>query len=331
MVRLKDIAEKVGVSVMTVSRVLRNSPDISEQTRQKVLKAAWEMGYVPDATARGLRTRTTLLVGIALPSLNGPWVGPLLETLEASAEENRRELLVVSSKLSSERQESAVDRLLSRRVEGIWLMPLPIMQRPVNLYQRISRQNVQLVYIGVADPEHAGAKAVFDFTQQLDLAVKHLVDLGHKKIGFVSGPAQCLCSQQRQKAFESATAKYLGSAGPIIEGGMTAEDAQRAAETLVSQHRDLTGVVVDTDPLAIELIRALKTKGIDVPGKLSVVGWGDWPESAGVEVPLTTVHAPWDTLAQKAAQIMQALLNKEGAEDAIIPGELVVRKSTAAP
>lgn len=342
MVRLKDIAERVGVSVMTVSRVLRNSPDISEQTREKVLRAAWEMGYVPDATARGLRTGTSMLVGIALPSLRLPWIGEILEPIEVFVDQSQRDLIIASSKGSSEMQERAVDRLLSRRVEGIWLFPLKHMARPVTLYQRIERQNVRLVYLAVADPAHEASKVVFDFEQQMGVAVEHLTGLGHRQIAFVSGHHDCLAAAQRLDGFSKAVRQALGVRAPVvIEGGSGLEAASRVADEVVSKHRDITALVVDNDPLALNLVTELQKRGVKIPQQLSIVGWGNDPKGAGGPVPLTTISVPWQELGRKAAELMDSLLPRQRKgeapseparpEDVILPGELLVRASTAKP
>src|ERR1051326_6963000 len=121
MIRLKDIAAKAGVSLMTVSKVLRDAPDVSQATKSRVRQISEEMGYVPDALAQGLRTRRTKLFGLILPSVTHPSLGPVAVAIEDRAQELGYDLLLAQTQEDPQREETSIRRLLSRRVDGLFL------------------------------------------------------------------------------------------------------------------------------------------------------------------------------------------------------------------
>src|SRR5436189_498268 len=124
MIRLKDVAARAGVSLMTVSKVLRDAPDVSQATKTRIRRLAEEMGYVPDALARGLRTRKTRLFGLVIPALTHPLLGSAALAIQEHAHELGFDLLLAQTQDNASREEVCIRRLLSRRIDGLFLYPV---------------------------------------------------------------------------------------------------------------------------------------------------------------------------------------------------------------
>src|SRR6266481_1988660 len=137
MVRLKDIAERAGVSLMTVSKALRDEPDVSETTKARLKLLAQEMGYVPDSSAQGLRTRTTKLFGLAISSLSNPILSRVVLAIEERAHQLGYDVLLAHTLNKPEREEACIRRFLSRRVDGIFLHPVYRMATEARIYQEL--------------------------------------------------------------------------------------------------------------------------------------------------------------------------------------------------
>jgi DNA-binding LacI/PurR family transcriptional regulator len=150
MVRLKDIAERASVSVMTVSKALRDEPDVSAATKARIKLLALEMGYVPDSTAQGLRTRTTKLFGLMIPAPTDPVYSRMLLAIEERARDFGYDILLMHSLNNPEREDSCVRRMLSRRVDGILLTPVYRMDPEVRIYTELLVRKTPLVLLGPA-------------------------------------------------------------------------------------------------------------------------------------------------------------------------------------
>ncbi len=144
MVRLKDIAERAGVSIMTVSKVLRDAPDISAATKVRVRALAQEMGYVPHAMAAGLRTRATRLLGVVLPAVVNPVYARLLMALEVRAFDHGFDLFLAQTLDKPEREELVIRRLLARRIEGLFVIPVPRLGESAPIYSELARLSIQI-------------------------------------------------------------------------------------------------------------------------------------------------------------------------------------------
>src|SRR5580700_3893325 len=137
MVRLKDIARQAGVSVMTVSKALRDEPDVSSATKSRLKALAFQMGYVPDSSAQGLRTKTTKLFGLVIPSITNPVFARIVFAIEERAHELGYDLLLAHSLNLPEREENCIRRLLSRRVDGLFISPVYRFEAEARIYQEV--------------------------------------------------------------------------------------------------------------------------------------------------------------------------------------------------
>jgi len=334
MVRLKDIAEQAGVSVMTVSKALRDEPDVSATTKARLKLMAQQMGYVPDTTAQGLRTRTTKLVGLAVPSLADPVFTRIVSAVEERAHELGYDILLMHTVNSTEREEWCVRRLLSRRVDGLLIAPVYRMEPEARIYQELAARGTPTVLLGPP------AKFCSSFTSvHVDdalggrLASEHLLKLGHKRIAFLAGPLSAPWAQERFEGYRRA----LREAGSdvderlVFQAGNTIEDGASAAAQMLNESCGATAVVAVNDLVAIGCANALLNQGVRIPQDLSVVGFGNILMSAFFRVPLTTVSQPKSRLGSAAMDMLVQLLRGQKTEPRRLPPELITRSSTAAP
>jgi DNA-binding LacI/PurR family transcriptional regulator len=334
MVRLKDIAERAGVSVMTVSKALRDLPDVAEGTRQRIQALAREMGYVPDSVARGLRTRATRLFGVVLPAVTHPVYARVLLALEERTYEVGYDLLYAHTLNLPEREERAIERMLSRRVEGLFLSPAPRLQGEVRVYEELARSGTPVVVLGeptpacerfpsVAGDDHAGAYE----------GTRHLLELGHRRIAFLSGPVAAPWARRRWEGYRRA----LLEAGVeprdrwVFAGGTTIEDGVQAGAQLLAEAPEVTAVFASNDLTAIGCGEYLLNHGVRIPEDLSLLGFGNTLAAEHFRVPLTTLREPKRRLGYAAMNVMSQLLRRQPAESVRLPVTLAIRASTAPP
>ena len=189
MVRLKDIARHAGVSVMTVSKALRDAPDVSAATKARIKALAQQMGYVPDSSAQGLRSRTTKLFGLVIPSITNPIFARIVFAIEERAHELGYDMLLAHTHNKPEREEHCLRRLLSRRVDGLFISPVYRFEAEARIYQEMLARKIPTVLLGPPAPfcktfvsvEIEELVASYNVTQ-------HLLKLGHKRIAYLTGP-----------------------------------------------------------------------------------------------------------------------------------------------
>src|SRR5437867_734424 len=189
MVRLKDIAAQAGVSVMTVSKALRDAHDVSATTKTRVKLLAQQLGYVPNSSAQGLRTRTTKLFGLIIPSLTSPIWSPIVLSIEERAYEMGYDMLLAQTLDIPEREEACIQRFLSRRVDGLFITPAYRMATEARAYRDLLARGVPTVLLGHTAP----FCSQFINVETDDLLAsyseaQHLLKLGHKRIAFFAGP-----------------------------------------------------------------------------------------------------------------------------------------------
>jgi LacI family transcriptional regulator len=334
MVRLKDIAERASVSVMTVSKALRDEPDVSLATKARLKLLAQQMGYVPDSTAQGLRTRTTKLFGLVLSSMTDPIFARMVLAIEERAHELGYDLLFVHTLNSVEREEAGIRRLLSRRVDGIFLSPVYRIDPEARIYHELKVRGTPTVLLGPP----ANFCSQFVSVQVDDLlasyaATQHLLKLGHKRIAFLCGPLAAPWSQERFEGYRRA----LREAGMdvddrlIFQAGSTVEDGAKAAGQILSESCNATAVQAVNDLVAVGCANALLNQGVRIPESLSIIGFGNILTSEYFRIPLTTVRQPKFRLGVAAVETMVQLLHSQPAESKRLPADLVVRASTAPP
>jgi LacI family transcriptional regulator len=334
MVRLKDIAKHVGVSIMTVSKALRDEPDVSAATKARIKALAAQMGYVPDSSAQGLRTKTTKFFGLIIPSVTNPIFARIIMAIEERAHELGYDILFAHSLNQPEREESCLRRFLSRRVDGLFISPVYRFEAEARIYQEILASKIPTVLLG---PPAAFCKSFVNVEIEELLAsqaaTQHLINLGHKRIAYFTGPPVAPWAHERFEGYRRA----LREAGLelddklVFQSGSTIEDGTNAALQMLNEGCNATAIQAVSDLVAIGCANALFSQGLKIPGDISLVGFGNILTAEYFQVPLTTIRQPKHRLGIAAMETMVSLLRGEKVQSKRLPAELIERKSSAPP
>nr|WP_107473931.1 LacI family DNA-binding transcriptional regulator [Streptomyces sp. TP-A0874] len=331
--RLADIAAQSAVSEATVSRVLNGKPGVSAATRQRVVAALDLLGY--ERPVR-LRRRSQGLVGLVTPELTNPIFPAFAQVIEQVLAGHGYTPVLCTQLPGGATEDELVEQLEERGVTGIVFLSglhADTTADPAR-YTRLAARGVPFVLINGYN-EHISASFVSpDDRSAARMAVSHLLELGHRRIGLAVGPSRYVPSRRKAEGFEAALRSSLGLSPAGIGNHVqhtlfTLEGGQAAAGTLLEL--GCTGIVCGSDLMALGAVRAARQRGLDVPGDISVVGFDDSPLIAFTDPPLTTVRQPVPAMAAAA---VGALLEEIGGNpvqrtEFVFQPELVVRGSTA--
>lgn len=321
--RLEDVAAAVGVSTASVSLVLRGAPGPSAITREKVLDAATRLGYRPDRAASLLARRRSRLLGVML-EVRSSFHAELVEDLHEVAE-TRGYDLVLSTVTRTRDEARAVETLVDSRCEALILLG------PDAPAARLRALDAQLPVVVVGRPAVAGVDVVRAADDEgTARAVEYLTELGHRAIVHVDGGPTDIASG-RVRGYREAMGRS-GLAARVVAGDQTEEAGIEAARALLAG--DLpTAVVCFNDRIAIGLLDALVRAGVDVPGRVSVIGYDDSPLARLAHVDLTTVSQNTREMTERAVELAVERLDGERTEhrEVVLPPTLVVRGTTAPP
>ena len=334
MVRLKDIAARAGVSVMTVSKVMRDAKDISAATKARIGALAREMGFVPDRAAQGLRSRQSKLFGLLMSAATNPSFARILMALEEQAFEMGYEMIFAHSLNQMEREEAMIRRLMSRRVDGLFIYPVYRMNPSAPVYQDLKRSGIPTVILGHTAPFCADfANVETDDLAASQEITRHLISLGHRRIAFFTGPQIVPWSQERLAGYRNALqeAQIPDDDRLIYSAGPTVEEGAKAALQFLDERCDATAIQTVNDLVAIGAASTLLDQGIKIPQDLSVTGFGNILVSEHFRVPLTTVRQPKFRLGIAAMESMKRLLAGQTPLRQRLPAEIVVRRSSGPP
>ncbi len=334
MVRLKDIATQAGVSVMTVSKSLRGSPDISAKTKTRVKVLAQQMGYMPDSMAQGLRNRSTKLLGLILSNVINPIFARTVSAIEEGTHELGYDLILAHSLNIPEREEACIRRLLSRRVDGLFIFPVYRLAPTAPIYEELWQRQTPTVILGQRAPFCAQFYNVeTDDLNGSYLMTRHLLELGHKKIAFLSGVSGAPWAQERLEGYRRALreAAIEPEDRLVFTAGATLEEGETAAVQMIQESASMTAIQAANDLVAMGAANVFLNQGVKIPEELSIAGFGNIMMSQHFRVPLSTVRQPKLRLGVAAIDAMQKLRRGEHPEPKRLASELIVRASTARP
>ena len=328
-VSLKDVAERAGVSFQTASKVLNgNSGVVSPATRERILAAARDLGYVPNALARGLVRRDSLTVGILADDFSDASLARFVVAAQRTIERQGHAALVATTTQGSDRP---LRRLQEYRVNGVLVIAPSVEEDDgVGEYLRGPIPAVTLNHIPGGGVPAVGS----DHRRTGVLAAEHLLALGHRLIGTITGPTARRVVVSRLRGFREA---LLAADVDLPERRVRATewDARSAAEAtheLLDADPFVTAIFAHNDDMAFGVLAALRVRGVPVPEKCSVVGCDDLPLAEFAAPPLTTVRVPFDETGARAAELLLARIRGEHTPPRdLLPVQLVVRSSTAPP
>ncbi len=330
---IRDVAKHARVSIATVSRTINRIPTVDKQLAERVWKAIGELNYFPNTQARALVSGRTRLLGLLVSEITNPFFPELIEGFEEIAVAHGYEILIGSTNYDLARMTSCIRRMLERHVEGVAVMTFGIEQP---LLEELSSRDIPMVFVDSGPAGPFVRALIVDYLKGIREGVQHLAALGHRNIGFVSGPLRQGSAQARKAAF-IASMEEIGvrpTAAWLIEGDHTLEGGMRAMERLLSLPHVPTAVMCSNDMTAIGALRVLARAGLRVPEDMSVIGFDDIHLAEFVYPPLTTVHMSRKDLARGAFESLRSIAENVAPPQQrhwTIPTKLIVRQSTSYP
>jgi len=332
---LRDVARVAGVHPGTVSRALNPQTRglVNERTARRVLDAAKELGYRPNPIARGLRTNRSNTIGVLVPDLMNPLFAAVVRGIEDGLREGGYTPLIANTDNDAERERIAFEAMSARQVDGFIAATA---RRDQWLLADQMRAGVKVVLVNRRVDSDALPAVTGDDLAGIELAVQHLVSLGHRRIAHLAGSQALYTGWSRHRGFLDAMEAGGLELDPdliVFSEAFTEREGARCCTELLARRRDFTAIVAGNDLLALGCYDALERHGLRCPDDMSVVGYNDMPFVDRFRPPLTTVRIPHYELGATAARLMleQLRATDPPARQLLLAPELVVRGSTAPP
>ena len=331
MATMKDVAQRAGVSPSTVSHVINETRFVSQQLRDRVLRAMRELNYQPSAVARSLRTKKTQVVALVIPDITNPYFPEVARGVQDVAEENEYSVILCNTDRVRGRELRFLKALRGQWVDGLILNPSEVTSGDL---QDLQDAQIPVVLIG-SQIDHPDLDVVMvDNVQGAYDAVSHLIDLGHRRIGLVGGQRAASSGEQRFQGYIRALADHDIPVDEeiITEGRFTREGGYESMKRLLALQSPPTAVFASSDVMAIGALMAIQEQGLQVPNDVSLVGFDDIAEASTTTPKLTTVSQPKYQTGEVAAQLLFDRV--EGAspgerQKIVLSHQLVIRDSTS--
>jgi LacI family transcriptional regulator len=309
-----------------VSRILNGTAKVSDDKRQAVLKAIARNNFAPNLMAQALKKGRTHTIGIVVQDIASPFFDEILHGVDDGLKSTGYASVIVSGHWNAEEEEERIRLLLARKVDGIVLLSGRMSDETV---LKFSGQRPIVSTGRTLDTRHALGFRM-DNEHGAWLAVRHLIELGHRRIAFISGPANNHDADERLAGYRRALTEAQIDIDPalIVEGNYHEASGMLAMNRLFDSHQQFTAVFAANHLSAYGARLALYRKGIRVPDDISLVGFDDLPGSSYTTPPLTTIRQPLYDMGRIATQALLRLINGDPAQGEIPPVELVVRETT---
>jgi LacI family transcriptional regulator len=325
---MRDVARKAGVSIKTVSRVVNDQGEISDETRQRILAVIDELGYRPNLLARGLVTQRTRTIGLVVPDITNPFFPEVARGVQDAAQAREYNTFLCNTDENPKTELHTLRSLAAQGVDGIIISPCSLTGDNLTVFAEQFRPLIALNHLC----EHPNIGLVLSKNEEgARLAVAHLVQTGHRAIGMVAGLEASPLRGRRLRGFgEGLAAHGLPVVNEhIVTGAPTLEGGYQAALQLLTQAPSLTALFAYNDLMAIGAIRACQALGRRVPEDCAIIGFDDNYVAALVTPPLTTVRLDKYEMGRQATAALFAMMDDPEARPAphYLEVELVVRAS----
>jgi LacI family transcriptional regulator, repressor for deo operon, udp, cdd, tsx, nupC, and nupG len=334
MATIRDVAREAGVSTATVSRVLSRPDVVNAETRASVIVAIENLGYTPNAAAKSLRTLRSGKILVTVPDIANPFFSLILQGIESAALRSGYAVLLGDTQHDDSREQQYALMLQRREADGLIFLGHRLPKAAAGIVRSKPRGQVPVVNgcefspsLGVPSVHIDNAKAAFE-------AVDHLCQLGHRRIGVVTGPMASPLSRDRLKGATARADRDRTRVTIAVAGGdFSIESGIAAGDQLLSAARPPTGIFCFNDEMAIGVLHSARQRGLHVPDDLSVIGFDDIRFAQYMDPPLTTIRQPMRELGEATVRLLLNILrgNVKDAVSVTLPHALIVRASTAAP
>ena len=335
---IEDVARAAGVSAMTVSRVINGGKNVRETTRAAVLAAVDRLNYSPNSAARSLAAGEAMHIGLLYANPSTAYLSQFLIGALHAARRAGCHLVIESCESENADEQAEVTRLFATsEVEGV-ILPPPLSES-LPILSELDAIGIPVVTVARGGQDHTGLNVRMDDFAAAAEITRHLLDLGHRSIGFIKGHINHVASHDRYRGFISALEeKGLDPAdSPVEQGYFTYRSGLVAAERLLSRHGGLTAIFASNDDMAAAAVSVAHRRGLSVPGDVSIVGFDDTSLATSVWPELTTVKQPISAMAEAAMELLLGDIKNRRSDahvpnvDRVLEHELIVRESSAAP
>lgn len=326
---IREIARRAKVSTATVSRTINRVPTVDPQLAKRVWRVVDELGYYPNTQARALVLGRTRIFGLIVSEITNPFFPEIVQTFENLAVENNYEILLTSTIHDPKRMESAVRRMIERRVDGVAILTFGMED---SLIEHLRDRKVPLVFVDVGPDVPGIANIRINYLSGIRQAVQHLAALRHVRIAFISGPQHLKSAAARRDAFKAAMTEIGLSPDLIVVGNHRMEGGMQAFHELHALSNAPTAVLCSNDMTAIGVMREAYEQNVKIPDQLSVVGFDDIHLTEFTIPPLTTVQMSQHELAKIAFQALLNVVDTPSSQEHYkyeLTTSLVLRRSTA--
>lgn len=336
-VTLREVARRAGVAAGTASRALSDDPAIqrlvSSQTARRVREAARSLGYQPNPVARSLKTRRSHTIGVVIPDLTNPLFPPIVRGIEDRLMSSGYVALLGNSDNDVERESRLIERMQSRQVDGL-ILATTRREHPVVV--ETGHHGIPIVLVNRVVDDHAYPSVATDDVRGIGLAMAHLTELGHRRLGHVAGPQEFSTGSGRYRGFLlglHAAGLDTNPAAVAVAHAFSVDEGRRCCRELLNHRPAITAVVAANDMLALGCYQAIAEAGKICPRDVSIVGFNDMPFVDQLSPPLTSVRFPHRQVGVEAAELMLEQIADPGraAKALLVPPELVIRGSSAPP
>lgn len=328
---IKDVARKAGVDPSTVSRVINNDPKLTvkEDTKKRILETIRELGYQPNAIARSLRLNSSGTIGMLIPDITNPLFPAVIKGVENYASEKDLSLILSNTNDLYEKEMKLIRLLLNRRVDGLLLASVHLRDDTI---AEVEKSGVPFVLVNRGNRKDTGPYVVAGNGAGSKMAVRHLIDLGHRRIAHIAGFLYTDSGIERLEGYrkELNHANVTVDSEYMVEAGYSEERGYKAMLKLLKLPNPPTAVFAVNDLTAMGAIMASQESGLRVPEDISIVGFDDIWVASRIEPALTTIRVPLYEMGYLAMQILYQLMHNLPVEQKRVTLEtsMIVRRST---
>jgi LacI family transcriptional regulator len=329
-VTVADIAREAGVSMMTVSRVINDKPEVSVATRRRILEIIDRLNYTPSGIARSLATHRSAAIGLVIPDVSNPFFADVARGAEQVAWAEGYNIFLCNTEEKPEHELAAVQSLEEKRVDGVVLFSRLESRQLVGVLKHLSAAVLINRQTAKKNDRNIGSVRLDDELGG-QLVTRHLLGRGRREIGFLAGPLTSHSGQARTKGYLRTLAeagskpdsRWMRPCAPTVEGG------HAAARELLSAQPELSALFCFNDLVAVGALQACAELGRAVPGDLAIAGYDDIPLAALVTPPLTTCRTPRYELGAEAVRLLLNRIrgNDDPCTEVVLPPQLVIRGS----
>ncbi len=328
---IQDIADKLNVSISTVSRAFNNKYDIKKETKELILKTAKEMGYHPNPMAKSLSKKRSSNIGVVVPEFINEYYSEIVIALQSFLISKGYQVLVMQSDEDEDQELINVQTLINNMVDGLIIAPT-MGSKNIQYYQSKVKEGYPIVFLNRIESSIPVSKVIFNNVKWSFFATEHLIRQGYKKIYHLSGYKDLSVSYERIQGFKKAMKKHhiIEDNYKIIETGLLAKEGMEVIEDLIFHHDIPNAFFCVNDMVALGAIKKLKDNGYRVPEDVAFVGFTETRIAELVSPQLSSVKQPTYDMAKKAGELLLKQIENKSTpiETIILNGEFNIRKSS---